>query len=358
MKPDSTNTLANKPKDALPADGLENYNSYTDMLGISGGPQDQQPAPPAQPREGKRGDLAVPAYNDPRRLSAGVRPLPPEDPTDNAEQRANRIRSFYKEYFDDSRPADNEYNYAEYYDEYGDYGQEYLDGAAIWDPETGQFVTSGAPWDDRRAMTPPARGPPRFRGDGHRYTSSSGHSHGPRGRAHSSASGRHPGARGRPVKKLPPPKPLNNLPTPHHLKDDLTSLPSLDFAPPMPMRDRVAGRGDSPGLEQRPYSPSVRAFTPLTSAYKELTVMPSPHSLRKSGTFTGLDFAPPPKILDRGGGGSDTSSIRSGRSGISAMQAHNVRAGNYRVSRIGNQNVGTKDDLAAALKPQWNIGRS
>jgi hypothetical protein len=27
--------------------------------------------------------------------------LPPEDPADNPEQRANRIRSFYKEYFDE-----------------------------------------------------------------------------------------------------------------------------------------------------------------------------------------------------------------------------------------------------------------
>lgn len=357
-----------KVNEPLPADGIENYNSYTDMLGISGGPQNSN-APAAEPRKHKDSNLAVPTYNDPRRLSASVRPLPPEDPADNAEQRANRIRSFYKEYFDDSKGApeqgpeqEQDYDHG-YYDYYEDYSQEHLDGAAIWDPETGQFVTAGAPYGEpmtRRAMTPPPRGPPRFRpgSGGHRYTSSSGHSHGPRGRAHSSASNRHPGARGRPVKKLPPPKPLNNLPTPHHLKDDMTSLPAMDFAPPMPMKDRAAGRGASPGLEQRPYSPSVRAFTPLQSSFKELTVMPSPHHLRRSGTFTALDFAPPPKILDRGAGGSDTSSIRSGRSGISAVQARNVRAGNYRVSRIGNQNVGTKDDLAAALKPQWDIGRS
>ena len=357
-------SIDTKVNDPLPADGIENYNSYTDMLGISGGPQNtRQPAAEQQPRND--GNLAVPSYNDPRRLSASLRPLPPEDPTDNAEQRANRIRSFYKEYFDESKPAqdqgyDDYYGFGEYYD---DYEQEHLNGATIWDPETGQFVTAGAPYAEpvtRRAMTPPPRGPPRFRPGpgGHRYTSSSGHSHGPHGRAHSSASNRHPGARGRPVKKLPPPKPLNNLPTPHHLKDDMTTLPAMDFAPPVGMRDRIAGRADSPGLEQRPYSPSVRAFTPLKSSFKELTVMPSPHSLRKSGTFTALDFAPPPKIHDRGAGGSDTSSIRSGRSGISAMQAHNVRAGNYRVSRIGNQNLGTKDDIAAALKPQWNIGRT
>ena len=342
-----------------PSDGLENYAHYADILGISQDPQapSEQTSANSPQRTRDPNNLAVPQYNDPRRLSASMRPLPPEDPADNAEQRANRIRSFYKEYFDDSKPGAEQGGFADYYE---DYNQEFLNEATIWDPETGQFVAAGAPYGEpvhRGAMTPPPRGPPRFRGPGgHRYTSSSGHSHGPRGRAQSSASNRHPGARGRPVKKLPPPKPLNNLPTPHLLKDDLTTMPVAEFAPPPSMRERVQGRSASPSLEQRPYSPPVRAFTPLKSAFNELSVMPSPHALRKSSTFTGLDFAPPPRIR-ADGAASDASSIRSGRSGISAMQAHNVRAGNYRVSRIGNANVGTKDDLAAVLKPTWNIAR-
>ncbi|KAL9089915.1 MAG: hypothetical protein Q9159_002272 [Coniocarpon cinnabarinum] len=337
----------------MPANGFDNYANYTDMLGISQGPQDPHgpqlnvtqtqhdphgPPPAAVPRRRpveNQDNLGVPQYNDPRRLSGHLRPLPPEDPNDNAEQRANRIRSFYKEYFDDSKPAggDDYYGYGDYYENYA--GGDYFEGTPIWDDETGQWIYGGA----SGTITPPAPGAPRPRGPP-----------GPRSRAMSQAS------RGRPVKKLPPPKPLNNLPTPHLLKDDTVSLPSMDFAPPPSMKERARGGSASPALSQRPYSPSVRAFTPLQSSFKELSVMPSPHALRKSGTFTGLDFAPPPRIFKGDGGGSDTSSIRSGRSGISAINAHNVRAGNYRLSRVGNSNVGTKDDLAATLKPKWDLG--
>lgn len=42
---------------------------------------------------------------DVRRLTMGVRPLPPDDPSEDPEERATRIRSFYKEYFDDAKPG-------------------------------------------------------------------------------------------------------------------------------------------------------------------------------------------------------------------------------------------------------------
>ena len=54
---------------------------------------------------------------------------------------------------------------------------------------------------------------------------------------------------------------------------------------------------------------------------------------------------------------SETGSIRSNRSGISALHAHNIRTGAYRVSRIPREVAGTKDELFAALKPQWNLNR-
>jgi hypothetical protein len=85
----------------------------------------------------------------------------------------------------------------------------------------------------------------------------------------------------------------------------------------------------------------------------DLSPMPSPFQMRKSGTYTGLDFAPPSRIrVD--GGGSDAGSIRSARSGISNMHSDALRAGAYRVSRLPPQMVGTRDDLAAQLKPSWD----
>jgi hypothetical protein len=80
--------------------------------------------------------------------------------------------------------------------------------------------------------------------------------------------------------------------------------------------------------------------------------------LRKSGTFTALDFAPPPRFRDVGGNTtSDAGSIRSNRSGMSAAGRMAVRTGAYRVSRIQRDVVGTKDDLKEALRPKLDMGR-
>ena len=79
--------------------------------------------------------------------------------------------------------------------------------------------------------------------------------------------------------------------------------------------------------------------------------------LRKSGTFTALDFAPPPRFRDAGGNASDAGSIRSNRSGMSAAGRMAVRTGAYRVSRIQKDVVGTKDDLMESLRPKLDMGR-
>lgn len=52
---------------------------------------------------------------------------------------------------------------------------------------------------------------------------------------------------------------------------------------------------------------------------------------------------------------SDAGSIRSNRSGVSAMHNQAIRNGAYRVSRIPQDAVFTKDDLASQLKPQWGM---
>jgi hypothetical protein len=76
--------------------------------------------------------------------------------------------------------------------------------------------------------------------------------------------------------------------------------------------------------------------------------------LRKSGAFTSLDFAPPSRFRNVDSG-SDAASIRSGRSGISAVQVANMRAGAYRMSRIPKGLAGTKQDILSGLKPSWDL---
>ena len=277
---------------------------------------------------------------DPSAFTSTLRPLPDYDPNDSAEQRALRIRSFYREYFDEYTGGNVEGGAMDYYE---DYGQEY------------GHVAPFAQDVGRRAMTPPPRGPPRFksRGPGGRGGPPSAGS-APRARAHSSASHHH--ARGKPLKRLPPPKPLNNLPTPYLLQNEAAIMGAMDFAPPITHKERQLGGASSPLMGARPYSPSVKAFTPLKSSFMEMPSMPSPHHLRKSGTFTALDFAPSPRFAHENG--SDNGSIRSGHSNLSPYHQANIKRGAYRVSRLPQDTVGTRDDLAATLKPRWDIGRA
>ena len=78
------------------------------------------------------------------------------------------------------------------------------------------------------------------------------------------------------------------------------------------------------------------------------------HALRKSSTFTALDFAPPPRFRNADSS-SDAGSIRSNRSGMSAVQLNSIRAGAYRVSRIPKEVVGTKDDILTSLRPKLDL---
>ena len=235
------------------------------------------------PEEFVQAGLGAPGF-DPRRLSMGFRPLPPDNviEVDDPEVRANRIRSFYREYFDESKPAPQ----GQYYE---DYDENYLGDAAYYDPASNNFVMPYAQPVTRRAMTPPPRGP-RFQGPPRAMHGSMGamsmtgmrgpqmyppgpYPQGPR--AYSTASGgRGPPGPRRPI---PPPSALNSLPTPSKLRDDSFALMNaIDFAPPQTYRDRAAGRSESPLGERRPYSPAVPSFAPLNSSFDELAPMPSP----------------------------------------------------------------------------------
>ncbi|EGX88890.1 hypothetical protein CCM_08936 [Cordyceps militaris CM01] len=303
--------------------------------------------------QGHMGDgLGVP-QTAAKRLSVGVVPLPPAEVTqsEDPEYRANRIRSFYKEYFEDYADAPPLPGQPERQD---DYNAGYLGDAAYYDADSNAFVMPYAQPVTRRAMTPPPggarRGPPgpgRPRGPG-----SVGGMSLPGGRGRPRA-GSH-GHFSQPKRKLPPPAALNTLPTPSKLKDDNALLNAMDFAPPELFKDQVAGRSQSPLGERRPYKPGHAGTTPIVTAFDELAALPSPHLLRKSSTFTGLDFAPPKRFKDDGNA-SDAGSIKSNRSGISAVQLGAIRNGAGRVSRLPGDTVFTTGNFGDQLKPQWGM---
>lgn len=98
----------------------------------------------------------------------------------------------------------------------------------------------------------------------------------------------------------------------------------------------------------------ARKYSQFLILFPQLAHICGSHLLRKSGTFTALDFAPPPRFKTSETA-SDTGSIRSNRSAMSAQQLHSIRAGAYRVSRIPKDVVGTKYELNDSLKPQWDM---
>ncbi|GAB0136385.1 hypothetical protein EsDP_00004686 [Epichloe bromicola] len=306
-----------------------------------------------------------------KRLSVGFRPLPPDEvmESEDPEYRANRIRSFYKEYFDDKEPAPpmpgQEYQ--------EDYDASYLSDAAYYDAETNAFVMPYSQPVTRRAMTPPPagrfrggpggpgpRGPPRGGPRGPGSIGGMSLPGGPRRPRAGSAYSPRPGSsasgmRGRPKKNLPPPAALNTLPTPSKLRDDSFAIfNAAEFAPPDSFREKANGRSQSPLGERRQYQPKVPVASPLTTAFDELSALPSPHVLRKSSTFTNLDFAPPKKFKDADTM-SDAGSIRSNRSGISAVKQDAIRRGAGRVSRLPGDTVFTSSALGDTLKPQWGM---
>lgn len=264
-------------------------------------------------QEGASNGLGIP-NQDNRRLSVGFRPLPPSEitETEDPEHRANRIRSFYKEYFEDltnpeerppmpPMPAQHQQQSRRQQSQQ-DYDAGYGPDAAYFDPVSNSFVMPYAQPVSRRAMTPPPSGqrfpgprgppgprmpgPPGIRGPPRPGSSVSNQIGGPsrpgsgasglygRPRAGSAMSGSRFGGSRTPV---PPPMDLHTLPTPSKLSDDSFSiLNAADFAPPENFASRARGRSQSPAGERRPYQMKVPAHSPLANTYDELPVLPSP----------------------------------------------------------------------------------
>ncbi|WYZ37475.1 hypothetical protein EsH8_II_000981 [Colletotrichum jinshuiense] len=403
QKDDAPSTLpAVVPEETNAYDRYDQDQDYQDYEYEERGRSQRRSVDMSNNRESRA--LGVPAQDN-KRLSVGFRPLPPDEvmESEDPEERANRIRSFYKEYFDPDNPNGGSQQpppplpqgpprgppqgRPQYYEDYDPNYSGAPGGDAYFDPETNSFVMPYAQPVTRRAMTPPPNGS-RFRGPppprvmhgsmGGRMASPGPGGRRPPPRAGSAMSSRlgpsrpgsdvssqytpRPGSSvsnrtGPPRQKPkgPPPADLTTLPNPSKLKDDSFSiLNPLDFAPPETFADRARGRSQSPAGERRPYAMKVPVHSPLVSSFEEMPAMPSPHLLRKSGTFTGLDFAPPRKFKDADTM-SDAGSIRSNRSGISAVQNAALRSGAGRVSRLPGDTVFTTSAVQDQLKPQWGI---
>ena len=136
-------------------------------------------------------------------------------------------------------------------------------------------------------------------------------------------------------------EPLNNLPSTRDKLDDLAS--PISFSKPR----RFAGPTGRASPINRPASPAQV----LSPAWSRLAELPVPHRLRRSGSFSSIDFAPTRKYgpieMDVG----DTGSVRSLARTEASLMA--VTAGAGRVDRLPHDLVPVgKVGTLANLRPQ------
>ncbi|RKF75338.1 hypothetical protein GcM1_234041 [Golovinomyces cichoracearum] len=289
-------------------------------------------------------DLSYNISRSNNRLSVmQARPLPPNAITDSddPEIRANRIRSFYKEYFDDSSSMPN-----------GTYEKRnhlnHNDESVYYDPDSNQFVLPYSQPVTRRAITPPPANnsmrPTRPRNGSMgtmNYVENRSRYHPPEAQPHSSTNESHQVNLRKPTLPF---SDLNQMPTPGNIGNDVLNMRSYGHVPPM------VYRGQNGFSSERQRIPNAN---PLSY---EPSPIPSPHLLEKEGTYSPLSFAPPKKFRETDNS-SDAGSIRSNHSAKVGVNNGMPRNVSNRIDHLPEDVVFTKDCLNSSLKPQWDMSR-
>ncbi|TQS35739.1 hypothetical protein Golomagni_03832 [Golovinomyces magnicellulatus] len=294
---------------------------------------------------------AVSSYDTSRlnnRLSVmQVRPLPPNAITesDDPEIRANRIRSFYKEYFDDSSPIPN--------GTYENRNNPNHDESIYYDPDSNQFVLPYSQPVTRRAITPPPANnfmrPARPRNGSvgaMNYVEDRSQYHSPEAIPNSSSTGNQQ------VNLRKPTLPfldLNQIPTSGNIRNDMSNMRSHGYVPPIAQRGKIGISAEGPFSERQ----RIPNSNPLSL---EPSPLPSPHLLEKKGTYSPLNFAPPKKFRETENN-SDAGSIRSNHSAKAGVNTGLPRNFSNQIDHLPGDVVFTKDSLNSSLKPQWDMSR-
>ena len=138
-----------------------------------------------------------------------------------------------------------------------------------------------------------------------------------------------------------PLEPLNDLPSARYKLDDLAS--PISFSKPR----RFAGSAGRASPVNRPASPAQV----LNSSWSHLSELPVPHRLRRSGSFSSIEFAPVRKYAGSEVDAGDTGSIRSLARTEASLMA--VSAGAGRVNRLPQDLVPMgKGGALSSLRPQ------
>ncbi|KAK4157460.1 hypothetical protein C8A00DRAFT_29608 [Chaetomidium leptoderma] len=262
----------------------------------------------------RRSGLGVP-HQENHRLSVGFRPLPPDEimESEDPEFRANRIRSFYKEYFEDTKPEDRppmppmppqqrQHHSQQHHQHhqsntsyYEDYDANYAQDAPYFDPASNSFVMPYAQPVSRRAMTPPPSGQ-RFPGP-----------RGPPRAFHGSQAGM-----GFPPNMRGPPRPGSSV------SNQMRGPPRPGSSVSNQMRGASRPGSSASGAYPRPRAGSAMSGSRAGSRFggprkpmpppADLTTLPTPSKLTDDsfGMINAADFAPPETYADRARGRSQS----------------------------------------------------
>ena len=138
-----------------------------------------------------------------------------------------------------------------------------------------------------------------------------------------------------------PLEPLTDLPSARYKLDDLAS--PISFSKPR----RFIGASGQASPINRPASPAQV----LSSSWSQLSELPTPHRLRRSGSFSSINFSPARKYAPSEIDAGDTASIRSLARTEASLMA--VSAGAGRINRLPQDLVPVgKSGLMESLRPQ------
>lgn len=258
----------------------------------------------------------------------------------DAEERAHRLRSFYKDYFD--KPVQSDLSQTP---------REFLDDSGIAYDSTGRF--SRMPSARMRAAPPlpalpPLQQPMRANANYSMPRSMSTLSGRPLNEIAQEQFNHYPPQfprtpmqpqqqRGKPRLKLQPLMPLEQLPTPHKIgKDDFLASPT-SFAPPSSRKRGAASivggsPMSSPTIAQRGW------------ADVQLRSIPSPHNIRLSKTFSEMEYLPqsrynPTPQLDA----------------LDLHQQQQMGMNGRPVSHLPRTLVGHRNEMDNVLRPNWDM---
>ncbi|KAK9237209.1 hypothetical protein V1525DRAFT_404535 [Lipomyces kononenkoae] len=276
----------------------------------------------------------------------------------DAEERANRLRSFYKDYFDNPMPVRDDPalpvltqdDSAVAYEFTGRAPTTAVSATNLGTSAAGHFVRPEIrhPMRVPRSMSSqsgrPFQGHAQYRHESQAYPAYNNANYTPVYQPQYHPYRPPQQLQRPPPKQLPPLEPLSPLPTPHQLEEQsIHGSPTL-FAPPR--RPRAGTAGSSAGSSSGSPSTPQQQWVGM-----QLRTLPNPYMLRNSASYSGLEFLPAKKYSPGG-----VVSVSSNMDNAYQYGYNQHMVGDRLSRQLPRELVPVaRDDVEDKLRPQWHM---